>query len=273
MKQRILNTALTQQQIGIFYTGQVGFIIKYRDKYIMIDGYLTDYVDRNCSSELVNWVRKYPAPISPDRLDFVDNVFCTHSHYDHADPDTLSVVAKINAKAKFFVPCAIADTVAGYGIDKSRICAVKTDENIVVDEDISFVALKSAHEEFHVDEKGDYLEVGYKIKLGQTELFHAGDGCPYDGLEQSIDGCDILMLPINGRDYYRTNILDIIGCFDSREAITLAKNIKAKLLIPTHFDLYDVNGVNVGYFADELKRINPTQAFHVFAPGEGYIYF
>lgn len=272
MKTNILETELSPKQIALFYIGQVGFIIKYKEKYIMIDGYLSDYVDRNCSNELVKWIRLYPAPIKAEELDFIDYVFCTHAHFDHADPDTLSTLAKINKKVKFFVPDAIRNTIESYGIEKNKITGLNHNEKINLFDDTYVTALKSAHEEFHIDENGNYMEMGYKFEFGNTSLFHAGDGCPYDGLEESLKGCDILMLPVNGRDYYRTNILDIIGCFDSREALTLSKNIGAKLLIPTHFDLYDVNCLNPAIFVDELQKINKKQAFHIFTPGERYIY-
>ena len=272
MKSKIINTKLTDSQIGIFYLGQVGFIIKYNNKYIMIDGYLSDYVDRNCCSENVKWVRRYPAPINAEDLDFIDYVLCTHSHFDHADPDTLSKLAEINTKAQFIVPKAIVSTISSYGINADRIISVSDGENISLDDTISATGIKAAHEDFHVDDNGDYLEMGFVIKLGDTKIFHAGDGCPYNGLDKAVFGCDIMMLPINGRDYYRTQVQDIIGCFDSREAAILASDAKAKLLIPTHFDLYDVNCVNPAQFVDVLKTINPMQAFHMFTPGELYIY-
>ena len=273
MKEKILNLKLSDNQIGLFYTGQVGYIIKYKEKYIAVDPYLSDYVDQHCCSENVNWKRRYPTPIGADELDFIDYVFCTHSHYDHADPDTLSVIAKANSKAQFFVSEALSGIIAGYGIDKKRICGMHDGEKVKLFCDTSVTALKSAHEEFHTDENGNYLEMGFKFDFGDTSLYHAGDGCPYDGLEEILAGCDILILPINGRDYYRKNVLDIIGNFDSTEAVKLAKNINAKLLIPTHFDLYDVNCVNPAHFVDEIQKINPMQQFHIFAPGEGYIYF
>lgn len=272
MRDKILKTELLPNQIGLYYLGQVGYIIKYRDKYIMTDAYLSDYVDRNCCSENVKWVRRYPAPIAAEDLDFVDYIFCTHSHFDHADPDTISTLAKINEKAKFFVSRAIVDTIMSYGVDKERIYGMCDGETAVLDKNISVMALKSAHEDFHIDENGDYLEMGFKFNVGGTIIYHGGDGCPYDGLEESLSDAEILILPINGRDYYRTNVLDIIGCFDSREAVTLAKNIGAKLIIPTHFDLYDVNCVNPAHFVDEIQKIKPMQAYHIFTPGEGYIY-
>ena len=273
MKERILQTKLLPNQIGLFYIGQVGFIIKYREKYIMIDGYLTDYVDRNCCRENVIWHRRYPAPITPEELDFVDYAFCTHAHCDHADPDTLSVLARINPKAKFYVSGAITDVLADFGISSERVYGLHCDTPVVLDNDIKVTAIKSAHETFHVDANGDYAEIGYRLELGSTVLFHAGDGCPYDGLEESLAGCDILILPINGRDYYRTQVQDIIGCFDSKEALTLARKIKADLLIPTHFDLYDINCVNPAYFVDLQQQLSPTQKYHIFMPGEGYIYW
>ena len=272
MKEKVLGTKLTADQVALFYLGQVGFLIKYNEKYLLVDGYLSDYVDRNCCSELVHWQRNYPAPIKAEELDFVDYVLCTHTHYDHADPDTLSTLAKVNAKAKYIVSAANVETIVGYGIAKDNVLGLATDVKTVLEQGIAVTAVPAAHEEFHVNERGEYAEVGFCLTLGDVVLFHAGDGCPYEGLAERIMGADVLMLPINGRDHYRTKVCDIIGCFDSREAVILAREVGAQLLIPTHFDLYDCNGVNPAHFVDTLKTLNFNQKFHVFAPGERYIY-
>ena len=271
-KKFFIETELTKDQIAIFYLGQVGFIFKYRGKYILIDGYLSDYVDRNCNTDKVKWVRRYPSPISASELDFIDYIFCTHAHFDHADPYTLSQIVEVNQKAKYIVSSAIADTVLKYGVPQNKIIGVKCDEKLALDNDICVTAIPAAHEELHLTDDGSYLEVGFKFELGKNVIFHGGDGCPYDGLEDRISGCDILMLPVNGRDYYRRNICDIIGCFDSREAAIIAKNCRADLLIPTHFDLYDVNSINPAQFVDTLHSVNPHQKFHIFMPGERFIY-
>lgn len=271
LKSEILNKKLTDDQIGIFYLGQVGFLLKYREKYILIDGYLSDYVDRNCCSNLVQWVRRYPAPLKGTELDFVDYVFCTHVHYDHADPDTLSAIADVNKKVKFVVPQTIVSVIAGYGISVEHIQGVCTDKMYTLYPYISFTAISSAHEELHPDGNGGYEEVGYRFSFGDVTLYHSGDCCMYDGLMEKIMNTDIMMLPINGRDYYR-NRGDIIGCFDSVEALTLARETHCKMLIPTHFDLYDVNAVNPAYFVDCQQRINPVQRYHIFMPGEGFVY-
>lgn len=266
------NLKLYENQVALQYLGQVGFIIKYHNKYIMIDGYLSDYVDKNCCSELVKWVRNYTPPIDASELDFIDYVFCTHMHYDHADPYTLSEVAKVSPDAKFFVSAANTEALANYGIEKDRIIGLKNGYEFSLEDNITVTAIPAAHEELHFDSNGDALEVGFKFRFGDTTLFHGGDGCPYGGLEEKISGSNILILPVNGRDYYRTQVCDIIGCFDSTEAITIAKNIGADMLIPTHYDLYDVNCINPAEFVDKLHTLNPTQKFHMFTPGEMYIY-
>ena len=119
-KKFFIETELTKDQIAIFYLGQVGFIFKYRGKYILIDGYLSDYVDRNCNTDKVKWVRRYPSPISASELDFIDYIFCTHAHFDHADPYTLSQIVEVNQKAKYIVSSAIADTVLSMVCRKTK---------------------------------------------------------------------------------------------------------------------------------------------------------
>ena len=254
------NTKLTDNQIGIFYLGQEGFIIKFKDKYIMIDGYLSDYVDKNCCSENVKWVRRYAPPINPSELDFLDYVFCTHEHYDHADPYTLCAIAKVNKKAKFIVPPHITSTIESYGISPDKIVPAIADKKLCFD-GFDVTPIPSAHEVLHKGDDSNYLELGYVFNLDGISLYHAGDCCLYDGLEERIKNTDILMLPVNGRSYYKLNVLDIVGNMTAEEAVVLAKNIGAKLIIPMHFDLYDVNCINPASFADTLFTINPQQSY------------
>ena len=268
-KNDILKTKLGDGQVALFYLGQEGFLIKYNDKYIITDAYLSDYVDRNCCSENVTWKRLYPAPIDPKELDFVDYVFCSHGHYDHADPDTLSAVTSVNGKAKYIVPAPIAKQVASYGVPECDIIAARDGDVIKLGE-ISAKVIPSAHEQINYDENGDCCEVGYRLQLGDISLYHAGDCCIYDGLSEKIGHADIALLPVNGRDYYRLNVCDIVGNMDSREAVILAESIGAQLLVPLHFDLYDCNRISAAQFTE--YAFDSNVGFHIFKPGERYIF-
>ncbi len=270
MKNKILSTKLLDRQIAIFYTGQMGFLVKYGETFLLFDGYFTDYVDRNGHD--ARWVRRYPAPLTPDDLDFVDYAFFSHDHSDHTDPWTVAGLAKVNDHVVCIAPPPAADTLADCGIPSKRIRRVETDKPFSLPGPIQVTAFPAAHEELHPDGCGSYAEVGYRLTLGDIVLCHTGDCCPYEGLAERLAGNDILILPINGRDYYRTREQNIIGCFDSREALLLAKTTGTKLLIPGHFDLYDANGVNPAYFVDCQQKFSAEQAYHIFMPGERYIY-
>ena len=271
MKKRILETKLADGQVAIFYLGQESLIIKYEGKYVLIDGYLSDYVDKNCSSDTVKWVRKYPSPIKADELDFVDYVFCTHQHYDHTDPYTISDIAKVNKKAVFVAPETYADQLTAYGVSKDKIIGAIADECIALD-GISVTPVPAAHEELVCDENGLYSNLGYVFNLGKITLFHAGDCCLYEGIEKRLDGVDVMCLPVNGRSYYKRYVRDIIGNMDAFEAAELCKNVGAKMLIPMHFDLYAINGLSAASVVDAIEAQNPELSYHIFRPGERYIY-
>lgn len=269
-REYFLNTRLAENQAALFYLGQEGFLIKYHDMYCLIDPYLSDYVDQNCSTDTVKWVRRYDAPILAEQLDFVDYVFCTHSHSDHADPVTLRALAAHNTKAKFIAPKPILDVIRSYGIDGGRMIGASAGQELHLGE-CRVTPVPAAHEELHTDENGDYMELGYKMIFGEISIFHSGDCCIYDGLAGHLENIDVLLVPVNGRSYYKL-CNDIIGNMDAEEAVLLAQEVHARLLVPMHFDLYDVNGINPAHFVDCLYKINPEQSFHIFSVGERYIY-
>ena len=268
-KNGIISLELTTSQSALWYLGQESFVIGNHGKYIAVDPYLSDYVDQNCC-QYVQWKRLYAPPMDASELDFLDAVLCTHTHYDHADPWTLPKIAKANERTKFIVPAPEVDVITSYGIDKDRIIPAYADQSIALD-DFTITPIPSAHEVLHTDDEGNYRELGYIIDDRHNRIFHAGDMCMYDGLVERLKNIDVAILPINGRDYFR-NANDIIGNFDSVEAVTLSKIINADLLIPVHHDLYEVNKVNPAYFVDTLMNIHREQKYHIFVPGEKYIY-
>jgi len=270
MRNKILNTELLEHQVGIFYIGQEGYIIKYQEQYYMIDAYLSDYVDKNCCTDQVKWVRNYDAPILAEELDFIDYVFCTHAHFDHADPETLSTMAKVNKKAKYIMPAPVADVLKEYGIAEECIIRARDGHKIMLGS-VVVTPIPSAHEQLNLNENGDFLEMGYCFQLGNFYIYHAGDCCVYDGLAERLGKVDIAMLPVNGRDYYRLSN-DIIGNMTAPEAIELAEKINAEMLIPMHFDLYDCNCISVTSFVDAHKMKGSRMPYHVFQPGEKYIW-
>ena len=114
------------------------------------------------------------------------------------------------------------------------------------------------------------MELGYKIIFDSISIYHGGDCCLYDGLTERVMNVDMLMVPINGRSYYKLRD-DIIGNMTIEEALILAKEANADMIVPMHYDLYPVNCVNPAHFVDMLYTTNPELKFHMFMPGERYI--
>lgn len=271
LKNKILRAAPGHDQVAIFYLGQETVLVKHEGRYLLFDPYLSDYVDRNFCTEQVVWKRNYPAPIAPEELDFIDYVFCSHDHGDHTDPVSLSAIAAASPKAIFAGSPPVLAAYAACGISAERTMLLRADETVRPAEGLSVTAIPSAHEELHPCGDGCYAELGFILDLNGVRIYHAGDCCMYDGLIERIRDVDVAFLPINGRDYFRTSN-DIIGNFDSVEAIRLAAQANASLLVPLHYDLYDVNCVNPAYFVDCLQRIAPAQRFHMFVPSEKFIF-
>jgi len=267
----IKSTRLLDGQCGIWYLGQEGFLLKNKDICIAVDPYLTDYVDRHCASEAVCWKRLYPAPVTAEELSpILEYVLLTHAHYDHADPETLAALARMSERVHFVAPAPVCAQIASYGIPAARIIPAYADRPLML-AGVKVTPIPSAHEVFHQDSKGNYCELGYIIENESGRFFHAGDMCMYEGLTERLADIDVAFLPINGRDWFR-NTNDIIGNFNCEEAALLAKEAGVGMLVPMHYDLYEVNRVSAAVFADTLARLAPAQKHHFFMPGERYIF-
>ncbi|MDQ3863080.1 MAG: hypothetical protein M3317_06215 [Actinomycetota bacterium] len=78
-------------------------------------------------------------------------------------------------------------------------------------------------------------------------------------------------MPINGRDYFRTN-RGIIGNTDFRETTELAETLDVGLIVPTLYDLIEGNTADSGHFVSHLYGVNPMRPHKLLRPGE-LLYF
>ena len=78
-------------------------------------------------------------------------------------------------------------------------------------------------------------------------------------------------MPINGRDAMR-EAEGLIGNLLPGEAVALAAQVRARVLIGIHNDLFAGNRVDPGLLFSELDRRAPWQRCHLLQPGELYLY-
>jgi len=60
---------------------------------------------------------------------------------------------------------------------------------------------------------------------------------------------DVALLPINGRTHYR-EAQELVGNMDARDAVALATEIGASMLVPIHWDLFPANSEWPGLAVD-----------------------
>jgi len=260
-------------RVTIRYLGQVGFLLRRRDLTVVIDPYLSDSGAR----ENPVWVRNYHPPVPPQALRHVDLVLCTHDHGDHTDPESLLGILSASPNCRFAGPKISARQMERAGIPSSQITVLNEGSGLTL-HDLTVEPVAAAHEDYEVDADGHHRYLGYLLHWGGLTLYHAGDTLATPELEKAVGryAIDVGFLPINGRSAERRK-QDIVGNMDSAEAIHFSANLAGKkgfhLLVPTHYDLYAINGAELSEFvALWEKALNPKPAFKSFLPGEQIVY-
>jgi|SRR5215211_1547865 len=250
--------------LGFYGLGQVGVAIKGPDGTIYVDPYLTDY-----GGEVVRLPRNFPPPVRPEEVVNASFVLVTHEHVDHFDPETLGPIASASRRARFYGPNTCDFSSAGVDLARANVPNVGR----AFDAGSARVtAIPSAHTELEQSDSG-YPYLGYIIEWNGVTVYHTGDTVIYDGLIETLGRwqIDVMFVPINGRDYFRT-AQGIIGNTDVREAAELAETLDVALTVPTHYDLIAGNTANPAYFVDYLYQLNPNRRHHLLRLGELYYY-
>lgn len=222
----------------ITYLGQCGFLIEGGNTRIVTDPYLSCYVDKHFYSEITPWKRLYPAPAALAELRPV-GVLISHAHSDHMDPETIGQYLKAGGQAVFSAPAPEIPALKALGVQD--MIAARAENPFTIG-GATITPIACAHTQFHKDDMGRFHELSYLIELDGTTIFFGGDMSLYDGLDTRLAraDCDLLLLPVNGRDEART-ANGIIGNIDAAEAANLAARLSAPF-IPMHHDLYAING-------------------------------
>ena len=257
---QIHSLELAYGEAALCRLGQHSFLVKLGKTVVGIDLYLQD-----SPSRLI------PVEIPAQELEKVDLLLGSHDHSDHIDRATLPAMAKALPEAKLAIPAAVADSVTEFPAE--RISPMDAGDTLQVG-DVTVTALASAHEFLEKDERGRFCNLGFVLSGNGVTIYHSGDCCWYDSLQSQLAKfrCDIMLLPINGRDAvrYKNNI---IGNMTYQEAADLAGGLQVPLTIPCHYDMFACNTADPQLFTDYMAckypglqtRILPPYAVVVFA--------
>ncbi|MEM3871576.1 MAG: MBL fold metallo-hydrolase [Nitrososphaeria archaeon] len=246
---KIRKQKLRDLELAIFWLGQNSFIIKTSNGTIFaIDLYLSR--DKNCK-----YVHSKP-PIKPE--DFKGHyVFCTHDHLDHTDPITLPIIAKNSQNTMFFGPSESCKHLIELGIGRDRVKTLEvgvtynigdlrvTPYYSVAPEEVEYENLKVTH-------------FGYIFEVEGIKVYNMGDTSKNILKEKEkllepiiCKNVDIAMLPIVGDIPQRK----------PEDAFLIAKTIKPKIVIPSHYNCFKDRTIDPKRFIKlfkEEQKIRPV---------------
>jgi L-ascorbate 6-phosphate lactonase len=223
----------------LWWLGQNGFFIRSpRGVTILVDAYLTNWCQTRYGEPMgLNLNRRVPVFIEPEELD-VDFFLCTHSHDDHADPET---IRRLNPErvAQFGGPGLTCEVFERRGIPRARIHQIYAGGRLQAD-DVTVLGTFALPTD---DTDLDHLGFFFAIEDG-PRIYMTGD-TDYSTLLEYVGKLepDLMITCINGG----------FNNLSHWEAAEVARAVKPAIAIPCHYDMFPDNSVDPAQFRASLR--------------------
>jgi len=251
----------------LWWLGQSGFLLQWKGKRVLIDPYLSDSLTTKYAATDKPHVRMSERVADPELLKDILIVTSSHDHTDHLDAETLMPVLKNNPGIKFIIPEANREFASErLKCKKEFPIGLNEGQSVTVDE-FTFHGIPAKHNEIERDANGNCRFMGYVIAFGKYKIYHSGDTLWFDEMINLLKpfAVDVALLPINGNDPERK----VAANLNYEEAAMLGKAIKAKWVIPCHYDMFEFNTADVTDFIKEAEKLN--QSYRILRGGERFI--
>ncbi len=251
-------------RLHLWWLGQSGFLLSWRNQHLMLDPYLSDSLTTKYAETNTPHVRMTEKVINPQQLNFIDIVTSSHNHTDHLDAETIKPLLAVNPNLTVLVSDANRESAAQrLQIPPARLSGISCDAFQEIGK-FTFHAVPSAHEKVETDLDGHHKYIGLVIEAGPWTVYHAGDTVRYQGMASQLREwkIDIALLPINGRDPVR----GVAGNLFPEEAAELGRDMKAALVIPCHYEMFEFNTVDPAEFVKAAQKVG--QPYHILKCGE-----
>ena len=241
---------------ALWWLGHSGFILKYQD--------IVFYVDP-CLSEPRGRKRTLEPPLRGEQVINADMILCTHKHDGHMDTGALPAMIAASPRCRVVLPKSAAGHAFAIGIPYERMTTTDSDLRVEYFKSGLYARIysaPSAHPSLDWTPLGGYPNLGYIIRFGDVNIYHAGDCKLYEGIVDRLRpyAVSVAMLPIDGD-----------GNFDATEAAQLAEDIGARWLVPMHYGTFEGQNGDAARFIDHMLGFRPSTGFKVFQPGERWI--
>lgn len=224
---------------ALWWLGQNGFLVRSPGGVLLaIDAYLTDSVQTvHGEPHGLDLRRRVPVFIEPESLD-VDFFLCTHSHDDHADPETIRRLdqGRISGFGGPGLTCA--------KFGRLGVAAEKT-EQIYPGGTMRAGDIEVQGTFALPTDETDLNHVGFFLKIDNGPGIYVTGDTDYSGLLGAVGRLqpDLMITCINGG----------YNNLSHWEAAELAAAVKPRIAIPCHYDMFRDNSVDPAQFRASLS--------------------
>jgi len=253
-----------RESLHLWWLGQSGFLVRWQDRSLIFDPYLSDSLTRKYEKTDKPHTRMTGRVVAPERLGPVQVATSSHNHTDHLDAETLGALWLTNPEMKLVLPAANIPFAADrLGVAPEKF--VGLDDGLCVEvAGFTFHGIPAAHNTVERDAQGRCLYMGFIVQVGPWTIYHSGDTLLYDGMRERLGqfSIDVALLPINGNLPERR----VSGNLDGKEAAELAHAIGARTVVPCHYEMFEFNTATPELFVETCERLG--QAYRVLCAGE-----
>jgi L-ascorbate metabolism protein UlaG (beta-lactamase superfamily) len=240
--------------IHVWWLGQSGFLVKWNGQSILIDPYLSNSYTRPSEGTEFPIKRASERVVDPLALTSIETVVCSSAQPDRLDPETLLPLTAANPNLKLVVPAGIEEQTRNLlGKASPNIVPVNAGTFVTVDS-FEFHGIDAATPKIRRDVHSNSKDLGFVILFGPFALYHSGQTIWHTHLVKAIRRWPINLsfMPING-DEKAANGRDSLNGF---EAAALAKAIGSSLVVPAHYDMFDLGNVTTDEFSSCCERLS-----------------
>lgn len=248
----------------LWWLGQSGFLIQWNGRHLLFDPYLSDSLSVKYAASDKPHTRMTERVIAPEKLNFIDVATSSHNHTDHLDADTLRPLLAQNPGMRLIVPAAnLAFAEERVGMAPERLIPVDASDSFA-HAGFELHAIPAAHNELEQDQHSRFKFLGYVATFGPFAVFHSGDTLRYPMMKSWLLDwpIDLALLPINGNQPERR----VAGNLDGREAAQLARDIKTRMVVPCHYEMFEFNTATPELFEQTCRELG--QPFKTLQAGE-----
>ena len=224
--------------VALWWLGQMGYLLKTPAGTVLsVDAYLTNSCQKIGESMGLNMDRRVPVFIQPEELE-VDHFLCTHSHQDHADPETIGRLRK-PAIQTFVGPGLACESFVRCGVEKAKINQVYPGGKWQVSDVV-------VHGTFALPtDDSDLNHMGFVLAAENGPRIYITGDTDYSDLLAHVRKLepDLMIACINGG----------FNNMSHWEAAELAAMLKPKVAIPCHYDMFPDNAADPQQFRASLR--------------------